>query len=368
MALFAAIVVMCAGCDWQMFGYGPEHTSFNPTESAISVGNVTGLVRRYPANNAQGCGRSPDPGGKCSSPVVAKGSAFSEPLAAISSRVMSAAAACGGAPLSARLFRRPRLLTVSSISGASASLYAFDAAGNTNCSGSPKTCAPLWTADTTFEVTTPPTVAGGVVYVGTDYDKVFAFSAAGTTGCSGSPKVCTPLWSATLSSGVSTAPAVANGVVYFSAGTSSTRSTPAVRPTVPGAPRSACRYGLGTRARARGGAPPAVANGVVYVGAGDKRSDRLQRRRNHELFRKSQGLPSTLDRAVVRRCRECAGDCQRRGLHQRSRWFPFNPSDQGLLYAFDAAGITHCSGSPKKRVLRCGPPRSTGCMGRRRRQ
>ena len=48
---------------------------------------------------------------------------------------------------------------------ATGSLYAFDAAGTTNCSGTPKTCAPLWTA-TTGSTTASPAVANGVVYVG----------------------------------------------------------------------------------------------------------------------------------------------------------------------------------------------------------
>ena len=26
LALFAALAVLCAGCDWQMLGYGPAHT------------------------------------------------------------------------------------------------------------------------------------------------------------------------------------------------------------------------------------------------------------------------------------------------------------------------------------------------------
>ena len=48
-------------------------------------------------------------------------------------------------------------------------LYAFDAAGTVNCSGTPKTCAPLWAA-TTGALWESPAVANGVVYVGSNDD------------------------------------------------------------------------------------------------------------------------------------------------------------------------------------------------------
>jgi len=45
---------------------------------------------------------------------------------------------------------------------------------------------------------------------------LYAFSAAGATGCSGTPKTCTPLWATgTSTSGANlSSPAVANGMVY----------------------------------------------------------------------------------------------------------------------------------------------------------
>ena len=38
-----ALVVLLAACDWPMFGYGASHTRYNPTETAIGVGNVASL-------------------------------------------------------------------------------------------------------------------------------------------------------------------------------------------------------------------------------------------------------------------------------------------------------------------------------------
>ena len=93
-------------------------------------------------------------------------------------------------------------------------LYAFDSLGQTNCSGSPKTCAALWTAATGGVIRSSPAVANGMVFVGSDDHRLYAFDAAGTTGCSGTPTVCTAWWSTTTSAAVASSPAVANGVVY----------------------------------------------------------------------------------------------------------------------------------------------------------
>jgi len=97
-------------------------------------------------------------------------------------------------------------------------LYAFSAAGTTGCSGTPKTCTPLWTAAGASgapPLSPAPAVANGVVYAGSN-GQLYAFSAAGTTGCSGTPKTCTPLWATGTSTNGATlsSPVVANGMVY----------------------------------------------------------------------------------------------------------------------------------------------------------
>jgi outer membrane protein assembly factor BamB len=97
-----------------------------------------------------------------------------------------------------------------------AKLYAFDAAGVTGCAGTPKTCAPLWTATTGSAIGfSSPAVANGVVYIGSTDTKLYAFDAAGMTSCAGTPKTCAPLWTATTGSSILSSPAVANGVVYI---------------------------------------------------------------------------------------------------------------------------------------------------------
>jgi outer membrane protein assembly factor BamB len=100
-------------------------------------------------------------------------------------------------------------------------LYAFDPTGHTGCSGTPKTCMPLWTADTAFlSEDSAPTVANGVVYIGSGESRVvgqlLAFDAGGTTNCSGMPKTCTPLWRSNSIFGgdIRSSPTVVNGFVY----------------------------------------------------------------------------------------------------------------------------------------------------------
>jgi outer membrane protein assembly factor BamB len=92
--------------------------------------------------------------------------------------------------------------------------YAFDANGVTNCSGTPKTCSSLWTASTGSYIESSPAVANGVVYIGSDDNKVYAFDASGATGCAGTPKTCMALSTVNTGSQVLSTPVVANGIIY----------------------------------------------------------------------------------------------------------------------------------------------------------
>jgi outer membrane protein assembly factor BamB len=261
LALFAALAVMCAGCDWQMFGYGPAHTSFNSTESAISVGNVAGLVRRYPPSDGNGCGPE-----TCSSPAVAQGSVYvGEPSGDLVVRDAGTGSLQWSGHTGAPIYSSPAVVDgVVYVGSDDFKLYAFDAAGNTNCSGSPKVCAPLWTANTFGKVRSSPTVANGVVYVGSDDQTLYAFSAAGNTNCGGSPKVCDPLWkTVTLIHAVGT-PAIADGVVYVSAGWLFTFDA-AGDLNCSGSPKI-CAPLWHSAPDVVVQTSPAVANGVIYVG------------------------------------------------------------------------------------------------------
>src|SRR5437660_1716186 len=99
-ALVVAFGLLTSGC-WPMFRYDAGHSGYNTLENSIGVGNVGLLTPVWTATTGNAIG---------SSPAVDKGVAY--------------------------------------IGSDDGKLYALDATGNTNCGGSPKTCAPLWTATT----------------------------------------------------------------------------------------------------------------------------------------------------------------------------------------------------------------------------
>jgi outer membrane protein assembly factor BamB len=149
-------------------------------------------------------------------------------------------------------------------------LYAFDAAGQAGCSGTPKACTPLWTA--AAGGLSSPAVANGIVYVGSSDRSLVAFDAAGEIGCSRRPKICTPLWTGPTGGGIEGSTAVANGVVYAgafdgklyafdAAGQAGCSGNNRRRTCTP--LWTSANFGFAVQSS------PAVANGQLYVGIGD---------------------------------------------------------------------------------------------------
>jgi outer membrane protein assembly factor BamB len=151
-----------------------------------------------------------------------------------------------------------------------AKLEAFDATGTQSCSGTPKTCQPLWVTDpwTGTGVEAPPAIANGRVYraVGT---QLRAYDLHGTTNCAGTPKVCSKLWVAEVGTGVN-APAVANGLVYVSAADGTVQAYDANGVTNCSATTRACAAIWDTNVGSSAG-PVEVFDGRVYVGTADAR-------------------------------------------------------------------------------------------------
>jgi len=143
-AVVAAVVVMVgSSCQWTFARFDAANTGASTNEKILTLANVPGLDEEWSSTTTLGP--------SVTAPIV------------VGSRVFVAS---------------------------STGLAAFDAGGVEGCSGSPKTCAPLWTApgfaNNLF-------VLGGVL-VRSGGSGIEAFDPAGATNCSGAPRVCQPLW------------------------------------------------------------------------------------------------------------------------------------------------------------------------------
>jgi outer membrane protein assembly factor BamB len=253
------------GCDWAQFGDIAEHTHYNAGETGISRSNVSGLTQRFVAMTG---------GGVYSSPAVVNGVLYvGSADGMLYAFDATNTAKCAGTPtICSPLWTADTGGPVNSApavangvvyaASQNGKLDAFDATGTTNCSGTPKTCSPLWTASIGCDCLlfmTSPTVAGGKVFVG-GAKAIDAFDAAGNTNCGGIPKTCTPLWSSSDNNRIDTvvsSPAVAKGVVYGDAQNGSVWAMDATTGTTLWSAYIA-PYAFSS---------PAVADGVVYVQA-----------------------------------------------------------------------------------------------------
>jgi hypothetical protein len=237
------------------------------------------------------------------------------------------------------------------------SVDVFDAAGNTNCSGTPKVCQPRWTYDVGPGLSaSTPVIVNGVLYVSangnpfnTTENNLFAFDASGNTNCSGTPKVCEPLWVGQQTLSQYGIPAVSNGVIYVE-NTDPTQPLEAYdasgKTNCSGTP-TVCRP-LWSAQGATGNGSPTVSNGVVYVAA------HIGTGQSSGVFAfDATGTTNCSGSPVVcqpLRTYDINGDAVDSDLAVASGVLyasPFtgNSTSPGLA-AFDATGTTNCSGSP----------------------
>ncbi len=157
------------------------------------------------------------------------------------------------------------------VAGYGQTLYAYDAAGTNGCTGSPKACSPLWTA-AVGDTRNTPAVANGSVYVVNVGGTMRTFDATGATGCSGSPKVCTPVWTYAPAVGgyaVSGSPAGANGLVYAVTPDSHFHALDAAGSIgCSGVPKTCTPLWSTTPGMISTDASPAIVNGTVYWNSG----------------------------------------------------------------------------------------------------
>jgi outer membrane protein assembly factor BamB len=348
-ALVGAMIVVLGACDWPMFGYNAAHTGFNPGESAIGVGNVGTITKSW--TGVMGGG------GSSSAPAIAGGRAF---VGAYDNNVYAYDATgttnCSGVPntclplwtatTAGAVASSPAVANgvvyVGSFDGTAGRLYAFDAAGIVNCSGTPTVCDPLWTAPTFGPVVTPPTIANGVVYLGAQYpdDKVYAFDAGGSTNCSGIPKTCTPLWTGIMVNSV-LSPAVANGVLYVSSGDQLFAFDATGTAGCSGTPKRCDPLWSTTTAEGGEAGTPSVANGVVYFGGGDRRLYAVDASGTTGCSGMPKVCAPLWTGTMVASPAAFAAPTIAYGKVY------IGSLDDGILYTFDASGTTNCGGSPK---------------------
>jgi len=272
------------------------HARYNNPETTIAVGNVGGLHEVWTA--------------------VTKG------------EIVSAPSIAGG---------------VAYVGSRDDKLYAFSANGTTGCSGMPRRCAPLWsTPRLGGAVVSTPAVANRMVYIGSVGEKMFAFDAAGVKNCSGTPKVCRPLWSRTMSGDVIASPTVAAGVVFVIAAHNVSDELDALDGTT-GALRWDAIVDTDLSTTEHSGAAVTVANGIVYAGfnASDADLATVAAFDAHGV-KGCSGVPNT--------CKPLWTAPLRDALRERTPVFvnaSLFASNDFRLNVYDPAGVKSCSGTPK---------------------
>lgn len=222
--------------DWPMFHFDPANTGLNPFENVLSPSTVSGLTQYWAA---------PTQGGVTASPVVGGGIVYSGGLGragsgkahiyawdAATGEVLWHQTTSGNVP-SGMAVAGGRVFASTLLDHA---LHAYDAATGT----------PLWTAP---GPTAPPTVMGGVIYVGENLNALYALDA--TTG--------ERIWVSHQPGPIETGPAVVDGVVYVGSGDNNVYAFDAstgtmIWSTVTGGDISSS---------------PTVVDGIVYAGSND---------------------------------------------------------------------------------------------------
>ena len=402
LAALAAAALIFGGCDWTMFGFDAAltHSSFDKAINSANISTVKQLfthatassdylgspvesngvvyvndgnvgLEAFDANGVTNCSGTPN---QCSplwigsagststsTPAVANGVVYSDGGSSLSAFDANGVTNCSGAPMTCQ-----PLWTASLPPGESSSVLvvngmvyvgglvgtsppqgrveAFDANGNTNCSGTPKTCQPLWTSGSNVGLSSPA-VANGVLYtVGLDA-KLYAFSANGSTNCSGTPTVCSPLWTAAMgttsatSSNTPGSPTVSNGIVYGQSPFSGTLYAFDANGVTncSGTPTTCSPLWTASPGGYLNGPPsPAVANGIVYTNSGAV----FDANGNTNC----SGTPKTCTPLWSYNVGDVVSSPSiANGVVFISQ---FQYGTTGVL-AFDANGVTNCSGTPK---------------------
>jgi hypothetical protein len=217
------VALVAAGCSWGQYGHDASRAGWSPAEKVLTTSNVGQLkpLWRTAPQTAYGT-------------QIAYGNLYAIDLLSTPKRVIvftaDGSSGCTGSPrvctpqwsapiatamtandalLGAYAVERDRIYVVGYVPavGGTWRLEAFDAHGEQGCTGTPKTCAPLWRASWGAGSTSGGAtlaVANDRVYVSTpgNPSAITVFDANGTQGCSGTaPATCTALFRTVEGSG-----------------------------------------------------------------------------------------------------------------------------------------------------------------------
>jgi outer membrane protein assembly factor BamB len=203
-------------------------------------------------------------------------------------------------------------------------LYAF-AVG---CATGGAACTPVWTGTTGGAITSSPSVNNGRVFVGSADGKLYAYSATcGTGGAS-----CTPLWTGTTSGAITSSPAIDAGIVYVGSADGTLYAYDATGAACSGTPGVCSPIWTG----ATGGAvesSPAVGATNVFVGSDDGK-----------LYSFAIGCGTGGASCLPVWTATTGGAVHSSPSLESTNVFV--GSLDGNLYAYDATGVTGCSGTP----------------------
>ncbi len=213
-AVIAVVALLCAGCDWTQFAGGANHsnTIYDDGLTTATIGSLVSSTFASTTTTAQ--------------VVTANGLVYAQRDGALTaydattsgvvwSATLPPGTTGGGAPAV-----DPGSNTVFVVVAGAANLLlvGYDGAGARNCNALTHTCNPIFiaTLGSTPGAATPPVVDSGKIFVNGP-GALYAFDAAGQTNCGAwlGMQACSPLWaSSTSTSAAGIGPTVSNSVVY----------------------------------------------------------------------------------------------------------------------------------------------------------
>ena len=263
----------CAA-DWTATTGGPIDSSPSVDQGVLFIGSSDSKVYAFDSHGVTGCSGLPKVwtattgGAVHSSPAATNGFVYvgsdDTKLYVFSETCAAGGASCnplwtattGGAVRSSPSVSSGKVY----VGSMDSKFYAFDAAGVTDCLGSPVVCTPLWTATTGGAITASASEGLGRIWIASEDGKVYSFSGCATLGAA-----CTPQWTADLGHAIDSSPAYSDGVLYIGASDGKVYALQADCPTPTCS--SLWSHSIGTAVKSS----PTVTTGFVFVGSSDSK-------------------------------------------------------------------------------------------------